>query len=233
MVFSRDALEGDDLEIKIHGIEDWEPPEGQAGKGMLLRTSRGNIEALIHREAASSTQKAIVWVVGCARSGGFDGPANGIYGVLSEELKPAVTSLRINYRDPRVFHESVLDTLAGVSFLSGTGHTDIVLVGHSFGGAVVIAAAPFSPLVKAVVALSSQTYGASHAAQVSPQPLLLAHGADDTRPPPRCSELIYGWAQEPKELVILPGAEHGLRECAEELHDLLTGWIPAKLNLAD
>ena len=117
---------------------------------MLLRTTRGNIEALIHREESSSTQKAIVWVWGAR--GGFDGPAGGIYGVLAEELKPEVTSLRVNYRDPSVFHETVLDTLAGVSFLSATGHTNIVLVGHSLGGAVVIAAAPFNPLVKAVVA---------------------------------------------------------------------------------
>ena len=231
MFSSREVTEGDDLDIQIHGVEDWEPPEGQAGKGMLLRTTRGNIEALIHQEESASTQKAIVWVWGAR--GGFDGPAGGIYGVLAEELKPEVTSLRLNYRDPRVFHETVLDTLTGVSFLSATGHTNIVLVGHSLGGAVVIAAAPFSPLVKAVVALSSQTYGASNAAQVSPRPLLLAHGADDTRLPPRCSQLIYGWAQEPKELVIFPGAEHGLRECAEELHELLARWIVAKLDTTE
>ncbi|GIS65263.1 MAG: hypothetical protein CM1200mP3_15110 [Chloroflexota bacterium] len=50
-----------------------------------------------------------------------------------------------------------MDTLAVVSFLAGTGHTDIVLVGHSFGGAVVIKGAPFSENVKGVIALSSQT----------------------------------------------------------------------------
>ena len=111
----------------------------------------------------------------------------------------------------RPTYESVLDTMAGISFLKGTGHTEIVLVGHSFGGAVVISAAPFSPLIKAVVALSSQTGGATNAADVSPRPLLLVHGEDDTRLPSRCSEMIYDWANDPKELVIYPGAEHGLR----------------------
>lgn len=218
-----------DLSIQVQSVEPWQPPEGQPGKGVLLRTSRGDIQAIVHDEA--DTQRAIVWVWGAR--GGFDGPAEGIYGTLAEELKQRMTSLRINYRYPSVLHESVLDTLAGVSFLKSKGHLRVALVGHSFGGAVVIAAAPFSPLVKAVVALSSQTYGAANAAQVSPRPLLLVHGADDIRLPPQCSETIYGWAREPKELVILPGAGHSLRERKQELHALLCRWIVDKLGDAD
>ena len=216
-----------DLTIQIERVDAWEPPEGQAGRGMLLRTTRGDVEAILHHEA--DTHKAVVWVWGV--HGGFDGPADGIYGVLAEELKgQKITSLRIDYRYPGLVHESVLDTLAGVSFLKSTGHTDMVLVGHSFGGAVVISAAPFGPLVKAVVALSSQTHGATNASAVSPRPLLLVHGADDTRLPPRCSEMIYEWALEPKELVIYPGAGHGLRQCKDALHDLLREWIADKLT---
>ncbi len=141
-----------------------------------------------------------------------------------------MTSLRINYRQPGDLQESVLDTLAGISFLKGTGHTDIALVGHSFGGAVVISAAPISPLVKAVVALSSQTYGASGAASVAPRPLLLVHGEEDIRLPPHCSQMIYDWAKEPKELVLYPNARHGLRECKDELHDLMSDWLVQKLG---
>jgi dienelactone hydrolase len=133
--------------------------------------------------------------------------------------------LRVNYRDPRSLQESVLDTLVGISFLAGTGHTDILLVGHSFGGAVVITAAPLSDKIRAVIALSSQTFGARKADKVSPRPLLLVHGQGDTRLSPQCSEQIYEWAEEPKELVLYPGAEHGLMECKDELRVLLTGWI--------
>lgn len=218
----------DDLSILILGIEKWQPPEGQAGQGMLLNTTRGDIEAIIHHESDSYKSKAIVWVWGA--HGGFDGPGDGIFGVLAEELKSQMTSLRINYRQPGDLQESVLDTLAGISFLKGTGHTDVALVGHSFGGAVVITAAPISPLVKAVVALSSQTYGASGAANVAPRPLLLVHGEEDIRLPPHCSQMIYDWAREPKELVLYPKARHGLRECKDELHDLLRGWIIEKLS---
>ena len=81
------------------------------------------------------------------------------------------------------------------------------------------------------MALSSQTAGASGADKVSPKPLLLAHGQDDTRLPPHCSQQIYDWAKEPKELVLFPGAEHGLRECKDELHDLVRDWILNKLGI--
>ncbi|MBI4233419.1 MAG: alpha/beta fold hydrolase [Chloroflexi bacterium] len=179
--------------------------------------------------APGDSSAGVVWVWGAR--GGFEGPAGGIYGVLAEELlAEGITSLRLDYRDPRALHESVLDTLAGVSFLKGIGCGRVALVGHSFGGAVVIAAAPFSPVVVAVAALSSQTYGATNAADVSPRPLLLVHGADDTHLAPQCSEMIHQWAKEPKELVILPGAGHSLRQCQAQVHDLLKRWLAEKLG---
>ena len=217
------TTEDNDLSIQIQGVVPWQAPEGQAGQGMLLKTTRGDIEAIIHHDQETPTTKGIVWVWGAR--GGFDGPADGIYGDLAENLKTGITSVRINYRDPRLLQESVLDALVGISFLAGTGHTDILLVGHSFGGAVVITAAPFSDRVKGVIALSSQTFGAREAGNVSPRPLLLVHGQNDTRLPPSCSEQIYEWAEEPKELVLYPGAEHGLMECKDELRALLADWI--------
>lgn len=226
------TTDSDELSIRIEGVSRWHPPQGQFGQGVLLHTTRGDIHTIVHSGAYPQrrTSKAIVFVWGAR--GGFDGPAGGIYGRLAEALKDDVTSIRVDYRLPNVLTECVLDAMAGLSFLSATGHTDVALVGHSFGGAVVIAAAPLNPLVKAVAALSSQTFGASNAAAVAPRPLLLAHGGADTRLPPRCSELIYEWAQEPKELIIYPDAEHGLNECADELQAMLQGWLADRLNAA-
>ena len=78
-------------------------------------------------------------------------------------------------------------------------------MGHSFGGAVVIAAGTLTDQVVAVVALSPQTYGAQGAVYVAPRPLLLVHGLADTRLPPSCARQIYQWAAEPKERVFYPG----------------------------
>ncbi len=198
---------------------------------MMLHTTRGEIETILHSDTDDPPSSAVLWVWGAR--GGFDGPAGGIFGNLAEELKGRITSLRLNYRNPALLSESVMDTLAGISFLKATGHTEIVLVGHSFGGAVVIAAASLSPLVKAVVGLSSQTAGASGAGRVAPRPLLLVQGGDDTRLPARCSEQIFEWAKEPKEIVIYPGAEHGLNECKDELYDLLRGWISERFEVEE
>ncbi|MCY4653163.1 MAG: alpha/beta hydrolase, partial [Dehalococcoidia bacterium] len=65
----------------------------------------------------------------------------------------------------------------------------------------------------------------------SPRPLLLAHGESDTRLPPYCSEQIYSWAKKPKELVLYPGAEHGLMECGRELREMLGDWLRSNLGL--
>ncbi len=217
----------EDLSARITRVEPWQPPAGQAGRGVLLRTTRGDIQAIVHHDRDTPTTMGIVWVWGAA--GGFDGPADAIYGDLAEQLAPGITSVRVDYRDPRMFDESVLDTLVGVSFLAGTGHTRIALVGHSFGGAVVISAAPLSPLVKAVVALSSQTAGAVRADQVSPRPLLLVHGEEDTRLPADCSRQIFAWAKQPKELVLYPDAGHGLMQCKDQLRELLADWLVQRL----
>jgi len=129
-------------------------------------------------------------------------------------------------------HECVLDVIAGITYLQHYRSMSVVLVGHSFGGAVVIAAGTAHPHVAGVVALAPQTYGAQMAGQLAPRPLLVVHGKADTRLPYACGVQIYDWAQEPKQLVLYEGAEHRLDECATALDQLLTQWIPATLHAA-
>jgi len=215
----------DDLSLEVYGGMAREQDDGS--HLVSIRTSRGDIPAIMH--LCEGGEEAIIWV--CGAIGGFDGPAEGIYASLGQALvESGVTSLRLNYRLPNEFEECVLDTLGGVSFLKGIGASGVALVGHSFGGAVVIAAGGLSPNVKAVAALSSQTRGATGAGQLSPRPLLLVHGEEDTRLPPTCSQLIYDWAQTPKELVLIPGAGHSLRERREDLYNLLKQWLVVNLR---
>ena len=119
--------------------------------------------------------------------------------------------------------------MAGVAFFKGQDYEPVVVVGHSFGGAVVIAGGAVNSHVKGVVCLSSQTYGSEAVGQLSPRPLLLVHGKSDTRLPFSCSQQIYGRALEPKQLVLYDGAEHRLEECRDDLEQLLSDWIPATL----
>jgi alpha-beta hydrolase superfamily lysophospholipase len=125
----------------------------------------------------------------------------------------------------------VLDTLLGVSYLGTRGRTRVALVGHSFGGAVVISAGAVSDQVVAVAPLSSQTYGTELVDQVSPRPLLLLHGADDEILPDACSRDIYQRAREPKQIKIYPGCRHGLDACRDEVDRDLLAWLRTVLHV--
>lgn len=207
------------------------PHEGRAGGGrpLRLRSDRGDIPCFYHPGRPGGG--AVIWVGGF--DGGFDGPADRIYATLAGDLQEnGVGSLRLSYRvlgSPGNVEEAVYDVLAGVAFLVQEGAGRIGLAGHSFGGAVVISAAALSPQVSAVVTLSTQTAGTALTPRVAPRPMLIVHGEQDRRLPPECSRYVYRMAGEPKELVMLPGARHSLRQRREELRRLLRRWLVEKL----
>ena len=197
-----------------------------AGQGLILRTDQGDLRAILHK--AENSNKAVVWV--CGARGGFSGPGSGTYARLAEVFQGrGVTSLRLDYREPNLLKDCVLDLVTGIEYLRSTEYQPVVLVGHSFGGAVVIGAGIASGHVKGVVSLSPQTFGTKMVRQLSPIPLLLVHGKADTRLPYSCAVQIYRMAKEPRELVLYEGTEHSLEECREELETLLEDWIPAAL----
>lgn len=215
------------LKVPVRGVHSIPLPDGDTGEGLALTMDRGEIPAILHRSPES--RKGVIWV--CGARGGFGGPGPGLYAQLAEEFtKQGITSLRMDYRLPNLLPECAMDLLTGVAHLEDTGHDPVVIVGHSFGGAVVVAAGAVSKQVAGVVSLSPQTYGANMAGLVSPRPTLIVHGKADTRLPYSCGMQVYEWAKEPKRLVLYEGAEHRLEECRDELADLLREWIPETLN---
>ena len=214
------------LKPQIQEVREIPLPQGDTGEGLSIVTDRGAIDAILH--PAPESKQGIIWV--CGARGGFGGPGKGLYASMAESLcSQGITSLRLDYRLPNLFPDCVFDLLAGVTYLQNLGHDPVVLVGHSFGGATVIAAGAVSSHVAGVASLSPQTYGARMVGMLSPRPLLVVHGKSDTRLPSYCGEQIYQWAKEPKRLVLYDGAEHRLEECHEELEALLAEWIPATL----
>ena len=197
-------------------------PDSEGPEQVELVTDRGVILCRLHDGAPGDV--AVLWVFGAG--GGFHGPAGGLYDRLGAALGPAgITSLQVAYRQPADLLDCVLDTLVGVGYLAERGRTRVVLVGHSFGGAVVITAGAASDTVIAVAALSSQTAGTGSAARLSPRPLLLAHGVADEVLPYQCSRDIFARAAEPKRLILYPDCRHGLDSCRDALDADLTAWI--------
>jgi alpha-beta hydrolase superfamily lysophospholipase len=194
---------------------------------LTLHTNAGNITARLHPAAAGSA--AVVWVGGSG--GGLDGPAWGMYPRLAGQLAAqGIASLRLHYRHPNELEQCVADTMLAVQYLvQQLGYGGVALVGHSFGGAVVISAGALSEEVTTVVAMSSQTYGTTLAPQVSPRPLLLVHGTADEILSDVCSRDIYARANEPKELRLFNGCRHGLDECRDQVDQVVVEWLVTRL----
>jgi len=163
--------------------------------------------------------------------GGFDGPAQSIYADLAEALpKQGIGILRLDFRvktSPGPIDDGTADVLAGIDWLIEQGMERVALIGHSYGGAIVIRAAARSQSVVATCALSTQTMGIEpeEVRSLAPRPLMLVHGAADWRLPPRLSAWVYAIAGEGRELHILDGATHSLRQRRAELWSLLLDWL--------
>lgn len=197
-----------------------------------IETPRGKIEAIFN--AVADARGAMVMVGGAG--GGLHGPA-GTYQELALRLQErGFASLRVNYRTPNNLQECIYDALAAIASLSEEGIDRIVLLGWSFGGAVVISAGAASDLALGVATVASQTYGAETVGELSPKSLLLIHGTADHVLPDSCSRDLYARAREPKQLVLYEGDDHGVTRHAGEMIETLLEWssrvlAPAKAQM--
>jgi len=222
MDFADDASDAGDRDLELSITQVAAHPEPDGNLRVMIGTTRGEIRGMLH--PCATAPGGAIYVGGAM--GGFEGPANDLYGRLADRLRPQLSGLRIHYRRPGEFEECVLDVLAGASFLRGMGATDgIALVGHSFGGAVVIKAGGLSPAVAGVAALSPQLYG-TRTVEALGKPLLLVHGMRDGVLDHAASEDIHSRALEPKRLVLYAEADHSLNQAAGDLEELLASWLP-------
>jgi fermentation-respiration switch protein FrsA (DUF1100 family) len=220
------AKRSDRLSLSLHSVE--HSAEREGADRVRLMTNAGEIVGRLH--SAETGDAAILWVFGSG--GGLGGPAGGLYTRLAGRFRPLdVTSLELDYRRPGDLRDCVLDVLLGVAYLASLGKTRIVLVGHSFGGAVVINAGAISQAVIAVAALSSQASGTDTVGDLSPKPVIFIHGSADEVLSDHCSRDLYARAREPKQLILYPGCRHGLDQCREALDRDLTRWLQQVLAL--
>ena len=214
----------DDLNLRIIGVASGEATAG--AQQLTLHTTRGPIPMIFH--AAAQPANAILCVSGAM--GGVIGPA-GLYARLGDEM-PArgISVARIDYRDPNEFGECVLDAMAGLSFLRGTGHQAVMLIGHSFGGAVAINAGTLAPQVRTVIAISSQLAGAHVVGELAPRALLIVHGTADMILSHESGQAIFERANEPKRLELIAGADHRFSEHSDRLYEVVSDWLATHLS---
>lgn len=195
-------------------------------RDLCLTTTPGPV--IIRYYEVPRAEAAAVMVGGVG--GDFDTPAHELYPKLARALQQeGIAGLRVQFRDPVDLDDSTHDVLAGIEFLKGNGVDRIALVGHSFGGAVIIQAGLRSQSVATVVALATQGFGTDGVEDLTPRSILFIHGYDDEVLPPVCSIDAHSRAEEPKELKLIPGARHRLDEASGEVYATVHEWLTREL----
>ncbi|RXA20477.1 alpha/beta hydrolase [Methanosarcina sp. MSH10X1] len=209
-------------------ILDLKREPGDSFELVRIDTSRGRIDCHYYR--AEQADKGVIMVGGIG--GGFDTPAENLYPRLCVDLKKAgISSLRVSFRYPTDLTEAIVDVLVGLGFLKAENIRVFGLIGHSFGGAVVVQAAFNDMGIKTVVTLATQSHGISPISLLpASTSVFLIHGEADETLPPSSSVYAYNLAHEPKKIKIYKNAGHGLKEVSDEVYAEVRNWIMDNLK---
>ena len=195
-------------------------------------TMRGLLSVLWHEpEESRMAQPAAIVACGGAM-GGLLGPGHGLYHQLGEQwARRGVRFLRVGYREPNNLDLCAHDLACGVEMARDAGAERVVVMGHSFGGAVAIRTAVVMPAsVAGVVTFATQSAGCEVAGALGGRPLLLFHGDKDELLAPEASHMVQAMAGS-GEVVMLPGDGHLLAKSDEVITDRLNDWLPSALGV--
>lgn len=195
-------------------------------------TSRGLLTVLRHRPA-DGVAHARAAIVACGGAmGGVLGPGHGLYQRLGERwARRGVEFVRVGYREPNNLDLCAHDLACGVELARDAGAERVVVMGHSFGGAVAIRTAVIMPVsVVGVITFATQSAGCEVAGALAGRPLLLFHGDRDELLPPEASHVVAAIAGH-GEVEILPGDGHLLAKSDDIIVERLDTWLTEVLHL--
>jgi len=202
---------------------------GKVVSKITIASKKGPIEVKYYKVAGATS--AVITVGGCG--GGWHNPCGGyLYPKSCTKLNTiGFSALHLAFRNGGELTECTYDVLQGLEFLKKEGITKAGLVGWSFGGAVVCRAAAKSEagIMKALVTLATQSFGADPIAQTKDVACLFIHGTEDTCLPVRCSEYTFNLANEPKKLKIVKD-HHGFFDVHKEIEDEIMEWFTTYLK---
>jgi dienelactone hydrolase len=201
-----------------------------AAERIVISVGSERTSGVLHPSVDAVSSGAVLMVAGA--SGGLLGPAGIYHDLATQVAQDGIAALRLEYRRPNHLGDCIADVREAIAELGRRGGARIVLIGWSFGGAVVIAAGVQSEAVVGVVTIASQTYGTASIRFLAPKPLLLVHGTRDTVLSDICSRMLYAEAREPKELVLYAGDGHHIECHRAELLAKLHTWSRTVLAVA-
>jgi len=194
-----------------------------------MYTTRGLLTLLTHEPEPGTAGDAAIVACGGAM-GGVLGPGDALYHRLGQRWAPrGVRFVRVGYREPNNLDQCAHDLACGVELARDAGASRVVVMGHSFGGAVAIRTAVIMPVsVVGVVTFATQSAGCEVAGALAGRPLLLFHGDRDELLPPESSHVVAAIAGH-GEVVMLPGDGHLLARSDDVIVERLDQWLPGVL----
>ena len=197
-----------------------------------LYTTRGLLSLLWHEPTGAARNVAVLMMGGAM--GGTLGPGDGLYHALGEHLATQdIPSIRMSYRKPNDLDRCCVDAAAAVQLLIGSGADSVVVMGHSFGGAVAIrVAVGLSEMVGGVVTFATQSAGCEVAGGLQGKPLLMFHGDSDSILPVESSEVVKAIAGS-GDLHVMQGDDHLLARSHNEMLAILDPWLEKVFEGAD
>jgi predicted alpha/beta hydrolase family esterase len=196
-------------------------------------TVRGLLTVLTH-EPPDGVEPLPGAIVACGGAmGGLLGPGHGSYQRWGERWSSrGVKVVRVGYREPNNLDLCAHDLACGVELARDAGAERVIVMGHSFGGAVAIRTAVVMPAsVAGVVTFATQSAGCEVAGALAGRPLLLFHGDRDELLSPDASHMVQAIAGH-GEVVMLPGEGHLMARSDDILDERLDEWIPQVLGIA-
>ena len=189
-----------------------------------MYTRHGLLSLLWHEPTELLRNVGVVMLGGAM--GGTLGPGNGLYNDFGHSLSEVgVSSIRLSYRKPNDLDSCCVDAAAAVQLLIGSGLDQVILMGHSFGGAVAVrVAVGLSEMVAGVVTFATQSAGCEIAGGLQGKPLLMFHGSNDSILPSESSEMVRTIAGT-GDLRIMEGDDHLLTQSHDHMFEEVLKWL--------
>lgn len=197
-----------------------------------MYTMRGLLGILWHEPVGDARDVGVVMMGGAM--GGLMGPGDALYNQLGEDLSArGIPAMRISWRKPNDMDACCVDAAAAVQMMVGTGCDRVILMGHSFGGAVAVrVAVGLSAMVTGVVTFATQSAGCEVAGGLHGRPLLMFHGDRDEILPVEASEVVRAIAGS-GELRIMPGDGHLLAKSHDVMREEVNAWCDTVFALGE
>lgn len=198
-----------------------------------IYTPQGLLSVFVHAAQDGRAPKAAIVTCGGAM-GGVLGPGHALFHQLGTMWPDrGVSVYRVGYRIPNDLDRCAHDVACAVELAVEAGAERVVVMGHSFGGAVAVrVAVVMTSDVHGVVTFATQSAGCEVAGALAGRPLLLFHGDVDELLPMQSSEMVRMIAGS-GELVVLPGDGHLLGRSDDIMLEKLDEWLPEVLALSD